>query len=251
MPNIFSLIGDSWDFFRKQPVLNHVVLWLMALPMAAVLSLGQLEDTHPAFAKGSDFEHHSLLVLLVLFAELALSIIMIWGTACTLLVSKKLVGNSAGRTRTSFKKVRNEAASFVANIFLTGILRSCFILFWSVLLIVPGIIYAVRSYFYNVAIVCEGKEFRTALQRSKEVVIGNTPTVFLYLLGLSVVLFTPAVLVSGVISIVIDTIDSRFLIPVNIINAGIWSLLSMIFTIASVLLYAALQNLPKNIIPTT
>lgn len=250
MPNIFTIVGKAWDFLKKHPVLNHVTFWLVALPMAGVFSLEQLQQTHPAFAEGAVFAHHSLLILGVIFAQLALSILMIWGTACILLISKKLIGNSAGRKRSSFKNVSKEAGGYVANLFLTGILRGCITLLWGLLFIVPGVMYAIRTYFYNIAIVCEEKEFRGALQQSKDIVTGNTWQTFLCLCGLAFVLLGPIAIISGIFIGTVERIDSRLLISANLIAGGFWGIATVVFVISNVILYDILKRLPKNIQPT-
>ena len=250
MPNVFSIIGQAWDFFRKQPVLNQVTLWLIALPTAALFSLSQLREWHPAFGKTTEITSQYSLIILVAFAELTLSILMIWGIACILLVGKKLLKNSAGRTRSSFKKVRKEAGSFVANIFLTDILRGCFTIFWSILFIVPGIIYAIRTAFYQIAIVCEGKEFRSALLRSKQVVQGQTWRTFWYLLGIACIVFLPALFVTVVTTVLVEVLDNRMLVAVNIVSGGVWSLAITLFTLTNIILYTHLQKIAaKNAAP--
>src|SRR3989338_701328 len=75
-------------------------------------------------------------LLLFLPAMLLLSILVVWGTACILLVGKRLVQSKAGRARTSFATVRKDAATYVLPLLLTGILRACFTFFW----MLPGLI---------------------------------------------------------------------------------------------------------------
>lgn len=246
MPNVFNIIGDAWTFFNKQPVLNHVVLWLMTLPMAISLSLSWLQDWHPVFkdAETTTAAKEVFLVVSVLLGQLILSLILIWGTACLLVVGKKLLGNSAGRSRSSFRKVRQEAGKFVANIFLTGILRACITILWSILFIIPGIIYALRTYFYQIAIVCEKKEFRGALQQSKTVVAGKTWTVLWYALGLSIILFGPVGLVSSLLIGLVEALDARMIIPIYVIVSGLWSLAGATFTLSTIILYKHLKKMP-------
>lgn len=252
MDNIFSTIGQAWSFFQKQPVLNHVALWLIALPSSVMISLAQLQEWHPLFVRESNFDPITLPMILLVFAQLLLTIILLWGAACTLLVCKKILRNSAGRTRSSFKKVRQEAGVFVVQLFLTDILRSCFILLWGLLLIIPGIIYAIRTFFYQVAIICEGKQYRDALQQSKNIVTGQTWKTLLILVGLSIILYLPVAVGTGILTSIIIQMDSQLLLPANIITAGLWSIATIVFTIASVYVYKNLQeqssNLPQQIV---
>jgi uncharacterized membrane protein len=248
MPNIFSLIGESYDFLKKQPVLNTVLLWLYMLPMIAMHALGSLQEQHSAFLHIPLVlkERNGMLIVLVVFAELALSIILLWGTSCTLIVARKLLGNGAGRSRSSFRTVRTEAAGYVANIFITGILRSIFTLFWGLLLVIPGIIYTLRTFFFQISIVCEGKEYRDALQHSKSIVIGHTWTALIYILGLVLVLFFPLIFFTSFSASIVENFDSRLLIPFHVIAGSLWGFVSLLFTLCTVLLYSHIKKLPKK-----
>ncbi|MCK5020196.1 MAG: hypothetical protein KAS32_24370 [Candidatus Peribacteraceae bacterium] len=251
MPNIFSIIGEAWDFYKKQPVLNSIIFWLFALPMGITLSLRQLEREFPTLSQFSFFvegksTEQSYAVLLMLIAELFLSIIMLWGTACVLLISKKLLNSKAGRTRSSFRTVRKQAGNFVANLFFTGILRMCFTVFWAVLLIIPGFIYGIRTFFYHVAIVCEDKSYREALNQSKTVVTGQTWTVLGALIGIGLTIYIPLITLTTLITEGIYMFDVRLLIPIHIVSGAIWGIGTAIFTIATVILYVNLKKEANN-----
>lgn len=111
----------SWTFFWRQPALLRVAALLVFLPMLVmdVLLSVRIEET-PA-------EQAAVIVVLLLAAFALLA----WGTACTLVVGKRLLQAKAGRTRTSFKAVQGQARGFVATLLLTDILRACIALFWS------------------------------------------------------------------------------------------------------------------------
>lgn len=110
----------SWTFFWRQPALLRVAALLVFLPMLVMDVLDVRVGDTPA---------EQTAVIVVLF--LAAYALFTWGTACTLIVGKRLLQAKAGRTRTSFKAVQGQARGFVAPLILTDILRACIALFWS------------------------------------------------------------------------------------------------------------------------
>jgi len=217
----------------------------MILPLSALSIGGELLESHPTFNNEFVWGQTDIRPLILLFViQLALSIILIWGVACTLVVGRRMIKSKAGRARTSFSVVRKEGGKYVLNLLITGILRDIFSFLWGLLLIIPGIIYALRTAFYHVVIVCEDSGYRASLKRSKEVVKGHTWTAFLYLFGLGFVMFLPVILISGILGEVVSAFDSRLLPAVYIISSVLMSLAILIFTLSTVLLYAEIKKLP-------
>jgi len=168
MRQAFSLIGSSWDFLKRQPALVSVGAWMLFLPMLAI-------DTLNALAGGGriaeDIRAEATIGIVLLI--LLLSVITIWGQCCVMVVGRRMLQTKAGRSRTSFAAVSSQAKAFVIPFILTHILRGCITLLWSLLLVVPGIVYAIRTVFSPVIIIGENTAYRAALQRSKDAVKGN------------------------------------------------------------------------------
>ncbi len=183
------------------------------------------------------------LILLIILLNLALSLWFLWGTACVLLVGKRIIKSPAGRSRSSFKLVRKQAAKLIIPLFLTDILRDCFTLFWGILLIVPGIIYRVRTLFYAVIIACEKKEYRKALKQSKKIVKGHSWTVFWYMLGLGIVIFLPTTFLTLIVDETINGFDSRLSPAADILNGAIFSIAVTIQLLATIILYKEIKKL--------
>lgn len=194
MPSILSIIGEAWEFARKQTALVPTAFWFLFLPMLLSAQLVTLEEKHPLF-QGDLNEWTIALVLLYLL----LGLLMSWGGICILLIGKRLLQAKSGRTRSSFKAVRSQASSFFLPYILTGILRGIFAFLWTLLLIIPGIIYLVRTAFYPVILISEGLAFREALRRSKDVVRGQSWRVFFSLLLLNLLLFFPLEILDGIV----------------------------------------------------
>ncbi len=193
-------------------------------------------------------------LIVIICVQIALSIITVWGIACVLLVGRKLVQSRAGRTRSSFGAVRREAAGYVARLFLTGILRDCITILWGLLLIVPGVIYAIRTAFYSVIIIDEETAYRDALKRSRAIVDGHTLLVFFAMLGMTIVVFAPPLAFLGAIAmgmklaqsvlpvsdLVLDIIVNAVLVPI------FFSPAITLYTLGTMALYAIVKKLPQQ-----
>ncbi len=197
----FSILGTAWKFYRKHGILNRAFLWLLLPPIT--LDLVVIDLTRPdamlyqAFIAPLDVTPTSLFLLSIL-AHVVLTLWLFWGTASVLLIGKRIAKSAAGRSRSSFSTVRQQAAKLTVPLFLTDILRDCFTIFWMILLIVPGLIYRVRTVLYPVVTICEGLEYRAALHRSQEIVRGHSWATLWAVLGVSIPLvLAPTLIYTG------------------------------------------------------
>src|SRR3989344_4940405 len=248
LPNIFALIGTSWDFYKSQPVLNAVLLWFLVLPMTAESLLTEYQVNQPYFQNftwediASGQTNPNLLIATVLL-EIVIILLLVWGVACCTLVGKRLLQSRAGRARTSFRAVSRQARRFVVNLILTGILRGCFTFLWALLLIIPGIIYQIHTFFYFIAIVCEGKEYRSALRESKNTVRGHTWTALWYILGLSAAIFLPLIVLDTAQAEILYRLDERLLPATYIVSSLLFGIGMLLFFLSSISLYAQLKKM--------
>lgn len=240
MPSVFTLIGNAWAFSKKQPILVQAALWLIFVPMIGINELSSfLAD--PSLKMDAANGAPVLLSALCIFA---LSVVLVWGIACVLLIGSRQLGSNSGRSRTSFKAVRTEARSFLIPLILTGILRNILTFFWALLLIVPGIIYSVRTAFYSIILIQEGISYRPALQQSKNIVKGHTWSLFLKLFLLGLILYTP-------ISI-LDSMGMKMpagipLTALNILLAGLATVSTVLYTLSTIELYGYMKPATKPV----
>lgn len=217
----FALIGSSWDFFRRQPALLSVGIWMLFLPTLGIDALNVLHDSGivtPDIKAGAAI---GILLLILL-----LSLVIVWGQCCIYVVGRRMLQAKAGRARTSFGALATQAKPFVIPFVLTHVLRACITLLWTLLLVIPGIIYALRTTFAPVIIVGENKAYRAALQRSKDAVKGHSWRIFGTLLLLVILLFVLPFLVIGLASLPLpDTLPSHGLV---FVVTDIWMALSTI-----------------------
>lgn len=240
MPSVFTLIGDAWNFARKQNVLIQAAFWLMFLPLVGVNELSSF-IADPRVKVDVD---NGAPVLLSALCILVLSIILVWGVACVLVVGSRQLGAAAGRSRTSFKAVRAEARGFLIPLILTGILRNILTFLWGILLIVPGVIYSIRTVFYPIILVAEGISYRPALQRSKEITRGHAWQLFFSLLLLGIVLFLPIRLIDA---FSVDMPLDLAMTILNIITAALTTISTVLYTLCVITMYAALKPATKPV----
>lgn len=243
MHTAFALIGQSWDFAKKQPALHGVGLWLTFMPLVIINILTRIGQSFEA--RETTSADTNLIVAAVLLM-IVLSVLTTWGSACTLLVGKRQLQGSAGRNRSSFRAVRHQSAGFILPLIITGIIRSGMIFLLTLLLIIPGIIYSVYTAFYAVIIVCEGTSYRASLRRSTELVRGRTLQVLLTLLILALTLFAP-VEVMSIIGGMLARDNLALGITADIVTTAFQSLSLIVFTLALVRYYGLLlKESPDN-----
>lgn len=241
MPDIFPLIGQSWSFCRKQPVLLHIGIWLLFVPLTLINLLTVFLNMY----KGQADEQTMLQVVVIGVAILLLGLLIVWGMSCVLVVGSRLLAAKAGRARTSFKAVRTEARAFVVPIILTSILRSVATILWGILLIIPGIIYSIRTAFYLIIIIQEGLAYRPALRRSSELVRGHTGQVFVRILFLSICLFAPIKIID-----LLPTFYSMEILPalgITVLTSALSALALILFTMSTIQMYEYIRPATKPV----
>jgi len=212
-------------------MLLPVFLWMIVLPYALMNLLKTFSDPFPLFPETTEVG------VLILLAYVLLSIIMLWGTICAILIGKRLIQAKAGRSRSSFGGLRRQGAHYVLPLLFTGILRGCITILWGVLFIIPGVIYAIRTVFYTCTVIFEDKSFRPALRRSVLIVRGRTWGVFWILIALSIVLYVPLNLLLWFLSGI--AVDAGLVptVVLDLSDAFANSAVSVLFTFALIILY--------------
>ncbi len=286
----FLFIRDAWRFYRKQPVLHAVLLWLWIVPVA-IANLVSAAIPVPDMA--SQIALDSVLSLL-------LAVALTWGAAAALLVARRMIQNKAGRARTSFAVVAQQSAPLVFPLLLTSILRFCFtvqrmLLFvlplavvlllpglcgdtlpgmltdgavhdpaamalavlmqcpWLPLLLVlliPAIVYQIRTTFFGIALVAEGRMYRSGLRRSIEVMRGRFWGVILRLAGLCVIVLLPPAILTWLIDEVAALLGPRATGAAIVLESAISSSAGLLVLLSLVALYGSLRaDRPERIVP--
>ena len=212
-------------------MLIPVLLWLIVLPSAVMNMIGTLADPFPFFPETTE------VTVLILLVNILLSIVMLWGTACIVLIGKRLTQAKAGRSRSSFGTLRKQGAHFVLPLLLTGILRACITILWSLLFIIPGVIYGIRTVFYTFTVIFEEKNFRAALRQSADIVRGRTWGVLWIFLVLGMILYLPANLALWLLEEPAFEAGIVSAILLDLTNAFVNGAVSTLFAFALIILY--------------
>ncbi len=268
MPSVFTLIGESWNFCRKQPALSSVGFWLLFLPLTGIkwcVSFIQITQQH-------FYTNNNPAYFVACLCLLPLGALFMWGIACVLLIGSRLLAAKAGRSRTSFRAVRTEAKAFLVPLILTSMLQKTICLVWILpyfgllllsalaaagglsasdimivklllfslsLLGIPATIYYVRTVFFGIIIIQERIEYRAALERSKHIIRGHFGKVFFKILFLSIALFAS---VDTLISIIMRFMFSLAgILAIDVLDAALTSAAFTLFVISTILLYDALR----------
>lgn len=252
MKTSFEIIGTAWSFYRKQPVLNQITFWLLFVPIGLLDALSGMIDT--VAAQGLNIDASTMQSMTSMEVALTIPIMAgliyfaVWGHVCVLTVSKRLLTSSAGRSRSSFKAVRDQSKKFIIPILLVGIIRGVTTILWSLLLIIPGVIYSVRTVFFDIMMIEEGKVIygRDTLTKSTELVKGHGWEVFTKLLIISACVFIPVALVDLALQFGLTAIDYRLEDLAIVLIDAVDAYAGMFFVICNVALYAEVKKLPTS-----
>lgn len=240
MPTTFALIASAFQFFKRQPALMHVLLWMLALPALVVQILLRL-----IVFPGHTSNISTLILLIPVFIILIL--VIVWGLACVLLSVRRTMQTKAGRARTSFRTLRKESSAYVGPLISTYVLGALHVLLRFLLLIVPGILYSIRISFACVAVVCEDVSGLDALNRSVEITKGRTWRVYLTLLFLGVILFVPTRVLSFALEWFIVMRVPEFFILADIVSVLAESFAATLFTLSLVELFGTLRRMAISV----
>ncbi|MSR86812.1 hypothetical protein EXS70_01415 [Candidatus Peribacteria bacterium] len=286
------LITEAWLFLRKQPALFHVLVWFLILPVVIMDLLTAYWPVSEAQAIDQIGDIGYVL------ASILLTFVTFWGFACVLLVGRRMVVNRAGRSRTSFRAVRNDSARMIFPLFFTSLLRSVITLEWAMLavipavlfllgsqecratfspafsaagtyfqggggsmpilfssffvrcsplfltlpLLVPALIYQLRTAFYGIVLTSSDLRYRDALRKSSAVVRGKSWRIFWTLLAMGLLLLIPSLILGGLVSFIqYSALPGLDIISV-IFSDVIYACSGLLFTLALVAYYGKLHK---------
>lgn len=260
----------------KQPVLVPILAWLLILPSTLQEWLSRTGSTLPRLLVelrvGVRLEE-----LFISSAILLLSLVTLWGWSCVLLLGKRMIQSRAGRARTSFRCVRKDALPFVLPLLFTSLLQGCFILYRSLLyviptlvislllshtpfsnfktvnalilaiialspLLLPALLYEVRTFFFDVTLVTEGRFYRAALRRSMDLTQGRSLRVLWTLLLLAFCTLLPGTVVSFLLDASASHLPPLFPYLTDLLSTIVWSCTFLLFLLSVVAYYGALRD---------
>lgn len=239
----FSLIGTAVSYARTQKTLVGITVWLLILPNVIVQMLStMMEQRTNGTIDAIASPQQSTFALLAIVTMLGCSVVLLWGGACVILIGRKLVHSRAGRKRSSVRSVMGEARTSIIPLILTSILRGCFTFLWSLLFIIPGVIYSIRTAFYSIVVVTEGTSYRAALRRSSEAVRGHTWKALWRLIAIYCALFLPVHLLSIVLHEVGEGGGIVFTLAANALTGALTAPVTVLSIFATMAMYDELKR---------
>ncbi len=272
----FTLLRTSWKYFWKHRALQTILVWLFIIPETLQILLSNTDAPSPFLLTAS--REWQLAEFLGILASIALSIIVLWGGACVLLIGKRMIQNKAGRSRTSFRSVRKDALPLIVPLFLTSLLQFCFLFYRSLLylvpagfvlfflalgyrapfltpqhlpwillaltpLLIPSILYYFQTFFSSIVLVSENVRYRKALRRSSELVSGKILPLLWRVLVLSLCTLIPSSILSAALQYFLPSLSPIPLILGALLRSVIVTSFSVLFVLSTVALFGSLRNL--------
>ena len=180
--SVTHLLRTACTFLREHPVFIPIIFWLGVVPRSSLeLAYPLLPTVRAGVFSVTDL---SLAIVELVFAYCSL--------AAILLVGKRLLKNKAGRKRSSLLSVLRESIPYFMPLVLTSLLRACITVYWTLFLVIPGLVYLVKTTFYALAMFVDDLQYRAALTHSKTLVTGRFWHVVGTLAALVLILIVPA-----------------------------------------------------------
>ncbi len=203
MPSVLSLIHGSWNLFCKHHLLRRAWLWLILLPMLvnSLLQFAQLGASPSANPLVSEefLIRSAVDPVLLALSTVLLRTIGIFGSTCVLEIGVALLHPRRAAEHATFPSVLRRGAVDFFSVVITSVLRFVIASLWALLLIVPGIIYLLRTVFYAIVVVDEGAFGLDALRRSAQLTRGRVLRTWGTILPLGALLLGPPLILDGVL----------------------------------------------------
>lgn len=233
--SISDLIKNGWQLFAKN-IQQFVLPIGVLIPVYLILYLLEF------FV----FPGQTVIYLLVL----ALSIFMnLWISILLIELINKIYKNQSFNINELFQSSMKKIAIY----FLVAILVGLVTMLGFILLIIPGIIFAVWYSFAEFIVVLEDKKGTETLKASKDLVRGRwgatfwrlvLPSLLVYLIGMVIALILTFIFSVGKIDF--SSIEQNLIF--NAITSLVFIALSPLFTAYGVILYNSLKDTKKAII---
>ena len=167
------MLNKSWELYKDK---FETLIGIAAIPIVAnfliLLPLVVGGVLSGAFLRGVGITNAVKIMIAVPLALLAIAwvvLVTLWPAVAMIYAVKEEIG---------FKKSFKKAWPKIGSYFWVNLLSGLAVTIGMILLIIPGIIFAVWFVLANYALIVEGKKGSNALSRSKELVKGNWWSVF-------------------------------------------------------------------------
>jgi len=246
-----QIIDHTWDHYKKHfGELFMINAWLFVIAALNVVAyifypLLRLPGSTQALSSPETFG----VLLYVINVLLVAPIVGIW----IYNMPVKLIDRQQLKKKTDFKTVSKEGWKFFFSNLLIRILVGLAVLAGLILLIVPGVVFAVWFVFALYAMLIDGKRGREALKYSRELVKGRWWSVLwrlvipkivfliIWFLVFYVLLIVVNMLVTGLLSVSLDLAVRMQTILSMLLTIGLTVIFNPVFITADYILYTNLK----------
>lgn len=272
------MVGEAWQFFRKQPALLPVSVLMLGVPNFLISTLGRLIEPGGLFINSQPavfLQAYDNMRFSVGLGGFLLFLLTLWGMGSVLTVGRRMIGARSGRARTSFTSVAEEASVYTRTMFFTAILVAAEVLVWSALGLVatyllmmafpalfplfsgrqislalflqlPAGVAAVRLCLALLAVVCEEPlAYRKAMRRSKDLIRGHFWRTIWWLCVHLALLVLPLAVCSSLLEAYVVT--PWMLLAGDCAIQLATGLVVTILLLSMTLLYGALRDAPREV----
>ncbi len=279
---VASLLHESWTFYRKNTVFNSILLWLLIVPIifvdlldfwtlpespsldlaihmflsvlgifvsywgfAATLLVGKRMIQNKAGRSRSSLlsvlRESAPVVLPLLFTSILRGCFFFYRALIFLIPAFLLI-----LTPFLCPEVPLSGSNRLSDFFTDGSDRisHCWIYFFFLLpLLIPAILYLIRTSFYSIALVAEQMQYRDALRRSMMLMRGKFAHVLSMILSLSCILLLPPTILSLIAQTALLPFNSQgFLTMADIVCTTLTEFGALLFTLSLIALYGKLRS---------
>lgn len=238
VPSALTLILHALRATQHSSLLLQVSLWYVFVPSFLGNVLQRLVGGEAVTPYGPAAILNEEQLPWALAVTIGLQLCMLFGTTCLLLAAlrKPTRGN-----RWNFTTLQREAMRAFFPVLGTDILRTTGTLLFGLLLIIPGVVFAVQTVCATCVTVAEGRLGREALRQSRALVRGQSWEIGFLLLSLAGWLFIPGMLFSEGVELLVQQIDTRLLAISDATRALANAAIGVIGTLVIASLYRSLR----------
>lgn len=240
LPKATDLFKRAWVIFRTKVrtfLLIQIVPFIVAVPLGLVAEYFDKKTGDVVFSTVTTLNPEQWIAILVMiFAVVAGLVIQTWAQIATIIAIRDR------NVSITVKEAFSQAIGFIFSYWWIYFLVGLAVLGGFILLIVPGIIFAIRYSLSGYALVVEGKKGREALQVSRSYVKGHIGEVLWRLAFVGLVY----ILVFGLPSAIFEGLKMEALGASYTLIAAV--ILTPVAAIYSFLIYESLKKIKSNVV---
>ena len=239
---VFDLFEDSWKTYWENfkglvTISLYSLLGMLAVLVGVILVSGLA--VFLGFKGQESLLIRILIIALMVLVSAAALVAAIWYSTRSKIGTYLMIKNNFGSVKESWLESKKIFWPF----FGLSLLVTLFVLLWMILLIVPGIIFAVFYSFAIIIFIFEGQKGMSAIKASKSLVKGYWCPVFGRLAFVGLILY----LLSWLLGIPVTATEDNVLLSTSfsLVNSIIILVISPFLYVYSVKLYQNLKEIKK------